>query len=234
MPVGAGRDLPASSSGLGRGGAQPAPRRLGRGAPLPAVAAVAAALELAVGAGGPAAPAPRGSGGRIARPPRPPARSPPLAARPACRPSWSGPPPSFPSACRLLAVPGRSHPRRHRPRRACLLPERPSKAWQPCGCAASCAASHDQPGPLGRRHRVGRRSAGGGGDSGLTPYLALEVASRSLPETGGRVAPGRAGVGRGGGGWRCDPGRGDRTPPVAPLLALLAASERSGAPVGRR
>ena len=68
-------------------------------------------------------------------------------------------------------------------------------------------------------------------NSGLTPYLALEVASRFTP---GPVAdPLRAVLGSVAAGERlADALRAEaiRTPPAAPLLALLAASEQSGAP----
>ena len=68
--------------------------------------------------------------------------------------------------------------------------------------------------------------------AGLTPYLALEVAVRSAPAA---VAGPLAGaLAAAGGGQRLADAldaEAVRTPALAPLLALLASSERSGAPV---
>ncbi len=69
--------------------------------------------------------------------------------------------------------------------------------------------------------------------AGLTPYLALELGARFAP---GLIA-GRLGgvVAAAVGGQRLADAldaEAARTPALGPLLALLAASERSGAPVG--
>ena len=69
--------------------------------------------------------------------------------------------------------------------------------------------------------------------AGLTPYLALETAAEFGPETvaGRLVAVLEAVVD----GRRLSDALDDeaaRTPPLAPLLAILAASEQSGAPAG--
>jgi type II secretory pathway component PulF len=103
-----------------------------------------------------------------------------------------------------------------------------------------------------RRGLSGRRRDGGGGGgghddgvavsadllavavaAGLTPYLGLEVAVRFAPEpVAGRLAAVLAAVG---GGQRLADAldaEASRSPHLAPLLALLATSERSGAPVG--
>jgi tight adherence protein C len=69
--------------------------------------------------------------------------------------------------------------------------------------------------------------------AGLTPYLALELAARFAPEpVAGRVAGVVAAAAGGGRLAEVLDAEAARTPPLAPLLALLAASERSGAPVG--
>ena len=69
--------------------------------------------------------------------------------------------------------------------------------------------------------------------AGLTPYLALDLAARFGPRpVGDRLEAVRAAVE--------DPvlladaldAEADRNPMLAPLLARLAASERSGAPIG--
>ncbi len=69
--------------------------------------------------------------------------------------------------------------------------------------------------------------------AGLTPYLALEVAARCAPEpVAGRLAAAVHAARR---GQRLADALDDeaaRTPALGPLLALVAASERSGAPVG--
>ena len=78
--------------------------------PLPAVAAVAAALEIAVGAGGPAAPALEGLGAGLRDRSDAAAEVAALPPRPACRPSWSAPPRSSPSACRSSPTPGSPPP----------------------------------------------------------------------------------------------------------------------------
>jgi Flp pilus assembly protein TadB len=68
--------------------------------------------------------------------------------------------------------------------------------------------------------------------AGLTPFLALELAARFVPEPGaGRLG---AALGEAEGGLGLADALGAearRTPALAPVLALLAASERSGAPV---
>jgi tight adherence protein C len=70
--------------------------------------------------------------------------------------------------------------------------------------------------------------------AGLTPYLALELAARFGPEpVGGRL---RVVVAAAAASSRpladvLDAEAGS-TPPLGPLLALLAASERSGVPIG--
>jgi Flp pilus assembly protein TadB len=68
--------------------------------------------------------------------------------------------------------------------------------------------------------------------AGLTPFLALELAARFGPEPGARrlgatleAARGRLGLAE------ALDAEALRTPALAPVLALLAASERSGAPV---
>lgn len=69
--------------------------------------------------------------------------------------------------------------------------------------------------------------------AGLTPYLAVEAAVRSAPEpVAERLVTVLAAIG---GGLRLAEAldaEAARCPELAPLLALLAASERSGAPVG--
>ena len=69
--------------------------------------------------------------------------------------------------------------------------------------------------------------------AGLTPYLALEVAARFVPEPiAGRL--GDVVIAARGGQRLADAldAEAARTPALGPLLVLLAASERSGAPVG--
>jgi len=69
--------------------------------------------------------------------------------------------------------------------------------------------------------------------AGLTPYLALEVGARFAPEPiAGRL--GGVVVAAAGGQRLADAldAEAARTPALGPLLALLSASERSGAPVG--
>jgi hypothetical protein len=69
--------------------------------------------------------------------------------------------------------------------------------------------------------------------AGLTPYLALELGARFAPEpVGGRL---RTVMTAAGDGWPLAEvldAEAAGTPPIRPLLALLAASERSGAPIG--
>jgi Flp pilus assembly protein TadB len=98
--------------------------------------------------------------------------------------------------------------------------------------------------PIGRRRdRVGGLRADGialAADllavavaAGLTPYLALEVGARFAPEPiAGRLSG--VVVAAGGGQRLADAldAEAARSPALGSLLALLAASERSGAPVG--
>ena len=69
--------------------------------------------------------------------------------------------------------------------------------------------------------------------AGLTPYLAVEILARSGPDP---VAPRLEAVLAAAGAGDRLAGALDaealRTPSLAPLLAVLAASERTGAPVG--
>jgi len=99
----------------------------------------------------------------------------------------------------------------------------------------------------GTRNRPGRRAAAGSDDAvalaadlsavgvvgGLTPYLAVELVATYGPEP---VAGALGGVlAAGAGGQRLADAldaEAARNPALAPLLAILAASERSGAPVG--
>src|SRR6185295_7481864 len=69
--------------------------------------------------------------------------------------------------------------------------------------------------------------------AGLTPYLALEVAARFGPppvaeRLAATLSAARAGLGLA----EALDAEGQRTRQLGSLLALLAASERSGAPVG--
>ncbi|MDQ1502247.1 MAG: tight adherence protein [Actinomycetota bacterium] len=101
----------------------------------------------------------------------------------------------------------------------------------------------------GRVVTSGRRAGGGGRwddgvaltadllavavAAGLTPYLAVEVAARFSPEP--VAGPLQAAMAAARAGQRLADALGAeavRTPAMAPLLALLVASERSGAPVG--
>jgi len=69
--------------------------------------------------------------------------------------------------------------------------------------------------------------------AGLTPYLALEVVARLGPEPAAGLC--RAALAATGAGQRLADAldaEAVRSRALAPLLALLAASERSGAPVG--
>jgi tight adherence protein C len=69
--------------------------------------------------------------------------------------------------------------------------------------------------------------------SGLTPFLSIEVASRFTPEpVAGRLHAVLAAVDAGERLADALKAEAARTPPVAPLLGLLAVSERSGVPVG--
>jgi hypothetical protein len=69
--------------------------------------------------------------------------------------------------------------------------------------------------------------------AGLTPYLALELAARFASEpVGGRL---RAVMAAASDGWPLADvldAEAARTPPIRSVLALMGASERSGAPVG--
>jgi Flp pilus assembly protein TadB len=69
--------------------------------------------------------------------------------------------------------------------------------------------------------------------AGLTPYLALELAARFAAEPiGGRLRAVMAAAGDGRPLADVLDVEAARTPPIRSLLALLAASERSGAPIG--
>ncbi|HEV7689038.1 MAG TPA: type II secretion system F family protein [Acidimicrobiia bacterium] len=69
--------------------------------------------------------------------------------------------------------------------------------------------------------------------AGLTPYLALELAARFVPEpVGGRLRAVMAAAGDGRPLADVLDAESARTPPIRSVLALMVASERSGAPVG--
>jgi len=69
--------------------------------------------------------------------------------------------------------------------------------------------------------------------AGLTPYLALEVAVRFAPEAvAGRLDAALVAAAAGQGLADALDVEAAHTPPLAPLLAVLAGSERSGASVG--
>ncbi len=69
--------------------------------------------------------------------------------------------------------------------------------------------------------------------AGLTPFLALEVAARfGPPPARDRLVAVLTAVAGGRRLAEALDGEADRNPALAPLLTLLAASERSGAPVG--
>ena len=69
--------------------------------------------------------------------------------------------------------------------------------------------------------------------AGLTPYLALEVAARlGPPPVAGRIAAALAAMAAGERLADALDVEAARSPALAPLLAIVAGSERSGAPVG--
>jgi pilus assembly protein TadC len=69
--------------------------------------------------------------------------------------------------------------------------------------------------------------------AGLTPYLALDVVARLGPEpVAGRCRAALAATGAGQRLADALDAEAARTPALAPLLTILVASERSGAPVG--
>jgi tight adherence protein C len=69
--------------------------------------------------------------------------------------------------------------------------------------------------------------------AGLTPYLAVEILARSGPgPVGPRLEAVLAAAGAGDRLAGALDAEAFRTPPLAPLLAVRAASERTGAPVG--
>jgi tight adherence protein C len=69
--------------------------------------------------------------------------------------------------------------------------------------------------------------------AGLTPYLSLEVAARFGPPPVAEHLAATLSAAEGGLALAESlDAEAQRTPPLSPLLALMAASERSGAPVG--